>query len=519
VPFAETIDRDRPAAPQVSRGRVAGVLRAAPGALRAAAGAVGRRPPVFTVGLIACIVATYSRLEVGGRLPMLTYDSYAYSPRGLVEGHFSTLLTSTILTNYPFMVLSICVSLLVTLGTYEVMAGHLRAAAVAVLGAVLGPAALTGGLGLLFWLGSRWADTRLGTLDIGASAIIAMSSGAIAGVVRYRRLTVGLVLFLVSGLLIHHRIADWEHLFVFPLGYLFGRLTKTGRVRSPRGRAGRVITYLVAAVVVSSLTVGLGYRAVPTPSTMHNVAGQVLSPARIVDTTYPSPALGLRRRVEVLLPAGYDSTSARYPVVELLHGYPGRPDDFFSLGDVQGAAAQPGVAPFIAVVPDGNGPRIDDSWFADVPGQKMGTATSTDLRAWVAATFRTTKSWSYAGLSSGGFGAAYLPLIDRQPVHAVCGMSGYYNAADVTILRYAGAAAQRRASPIDHLARAPRVVFLAYGRSDRRTELQTVRYAALLRRHHHVVVRTYPGRHQWAVWNPALRDCFRTILPATGGSS
>ena len=26
--------------------------------------------------------------------------------------------------------------------------------------------------------------------------------------------------------------------------------------------------------------------------------------------------------------------------------------------------------------------------------------------------------WSFAGLSSGGFGAAYLPLISSQPVHA-----------------------------------------------------------------------------------------------------
>ncbi|MGI8677991.1 MAG: alpha/beta hydrolase [Jatrophihabitans sp.] len=483
----------------------------------AAAAAVRRRPPVVTAALIVCIVATYLRLEVGGRLPMLSYDEHAFSPRGLVQGQFVKLVESTILTNYPWMVVSISGSLLVTLGTYEVLAGHIRAAVLAVIGAVLGPVAVTAGLGVLVALGSSWADARLGTLDIGASAIIAMSSGAVAGRVRSRWFTAGLVLFLLGGLLTHHRIADWEHLLVFGPGYLVGRFGGAARVRPARSTAQRMLAYviptaalLVAAVVASSWLL-------PSPPVLRNATGMVVSPARIVDTTYPSPALGgANRRVEVLLPPGYDSEHVRYPVVELLHGHPGKPDDLFALGDVQKSSADAGIAPFIAVVPDGTGPHIADSWYADVATQKMGTAVSVDLRDWVARMYRITDSWSYAGLSSGGFGAAYLPLVDPAPVHAVCGLSGDYTAAMTTILRHAPAGAQRKASPIDHLATAPHLVFLAYGRAESRTrDHAAVRYATALRRSHHdVVVRTYPGTHQWPVWRPAFRDCFRTILPS-----
>src|SRR6185312_14431957 len=88
-----------------------------------------------------------------------------------------------------------------------------------------------------------------------------------------------------------------------------------------------------------------------------------------------------------------------------------------------------GVGPFIGVLPDGNGPAVQRSWYVNTAEQQIGTSVAVDLRRWVAGTFRTNSSYSYAGLSSGGFGAAYLPLLDHQPVHAVCGLSGYYTGA------------------------------------------------------------------------------------------
>lgn len=490
--------------------------------------AVRDRPPVVTVALIACIVTTFVRFQVGAMLPPLAFDTNAFSPRGLAQGHLRAVANSTVMTRDVFMLVSISLSLLVTLGTYEVLVGHVRAAALGVVAAYLGPLSVTAGLGMLVGLGSSWADTRLGTLDIGASPIIAMASGAVAGTVRDRRLTLGLVLFLLGGLIVHHRLADWEHVLVFPFGYLSGRyLTVRNLVGARSAQRRSSLRRPVCYVVVGSCLLLAGCWSsswlVPPQAAVRSASGAVLSPPRVVDTTYPAPSLGgSQRRVEVLLPAGYDNSRARFPVIELLHGHPGQPDDLFSLGDLQHISVDAGIAPFIAVIPDGNGPRIEDSWFANVASQRMGSATSIDVRQWAKHTFRTNSSWSYAGLSSGGFGAAYLPMVDTAPVHAICGLSGYYNASAsssaIKILAHADAATRRRASPIYHLASAPHLVVLAYGRGDARTERQAVAYATALRRaHHRVFVHAYPGKHQWSVWRPAFRDCFRTIVARTSG--
>lgn len=452
---------------------------------------------------------------------MLRFLSDAYSPRALVQGHYHLLATSTMLTRDPFMLISISYSLLFALGTYEVMAGHVRAALMGFVASVLGPVLVTAGLGVLVASGSFWAEGRLGTLDIGASAIIAAASGGVAGLARNRLFTIGLVVFLgIGGLLIHHRIADWEHVMIFPVGYLMGRYLKRSRPRDEARRwpVRRIGVYVAggAALLAVGLT-GCSW-LLPSAPVQRGANGTALSVPRVIDTNYSSPALGgARRRVVLLLPAGYDSSpQQRYPVIELLHGHPGRPDDFFALGDLQHLITSSGIGPFIAVMPDGNGPKHDDSWWANIPGQQMGTAASTDVRAWVTKSYRTNSSWSYAGLSSGGYGAAYLPLIDKQPIHGECGLSGYYDSSRAPLPLGSSATARRAVSPIDHSNRAPSVVFLAYGRSDLRTERQTVKYAAALRRAHREIVRSYPGRHYWNVWRPALRDCFRQLVPSQG---
>lgn len=492
------------------------LARRLPNYLRTARGAVLRRPPVVTLILIICIAVTYARLEVGGKLPALRFVADAYSPRAVTQGHFRLFATSTLETRDIFMLVSISYSLLAALGTYEVIAGHARAVIVAVMAAVLGPLLVAGGLGILVAAGSSWGEGRLGTLDIGASAIIAAASGGVAGIVRNRRFTVGLVLFLIGGLIVHHRLADWEHVFIFPFGYAVGRYLGRPKPKPASSPSRRVARYVPAGLAILALSVAGCARLLPAAAVQRNATGSVLSPARLVDTSYPAPSLGGKpRRVLVYLPAGYDSTRSRYPVVDLLHGYPGRPDDFFSLGDLQATVRDPRIAPFIVVMPDANGPHRTDSWLANIPSQKMGSAVSTDLRPWVTKNYRTTGSWSYVGISSGAFAAAYLPLIDPAPVHAVCAFSGYYAGRSLPILRTLPVAQRLRESPIDNVRRAAPITFLAYGSEDIRATRRTSNFAAALRRaHQHVLIRVYPGKHQWAVWRPAFRDCFQTILPA-----
>lgn len=479
--------------------------------LRQALDAIRRRPPVLTAVLVVCIVSIWLRLEVAGQLPQLRLLTDGFSGRALVNGRWIVLATSTLLTRDAFMVISISVSLLVTLGTYEVLAGPLRALVLAIVAAVLGPVSVAAGLGALSVFGLGWASTSFGTVDIGASAIVAAASGAVAGIVRDRRLTLVLVAFIIGGLLVHHQLADWEHLLVLGPGYAMGRrLGQPARVRPvPHG----LTLQLLVGLALLSVVLPAAARLLPAPRVFRTAAGQALSAPRALNLTYPTPSLGGTRRVLVLLPAGYDNTTTRYPVIELLHGDPGKPQDFFSLGNLASAATAPGVAPFIAVMPDGHGPRVWQSWYANIPSQSMGTAVSTDLRRWAASTLRTNGSWSYAGLSSGGFAAAYLPLIDPAPVHGACALSGRFNAR-VPVYAH-GAPALRAAADADtHPRRAAAITFVGYGSTDSRAAVQADAYVAALRRvHRRVVVRTYPGTHHWTVWRPGFQDCFRVLVP------
>lgn len=468
--------------------------------------AVRRRPPVLTLAFVVILAATWGRLEVGGQLPTLQFIEKGFSPRAILDGRYGVLLTSTLLCRDVFMVISICVSLLVTAGTYEVVAGHVRAACLALFAAAAAPLLVLGELSLLSALGSEWAPGRLETLDIGASAIVAASSGALAGLARRRILTVGLVLFLLGGLLLHHQLADWEHVSIFPIGYWWGRVFGTAAppsARPARVAAGCATAWLTA--VAGGLLV-CGHILPPAP-VYRSATGEVMSAPRVVQTEFPTPSTGGKRSVLVLLPPGYDDhdSTRRYPVIEVLHGNVGKPSTLMSLGDIAAAALAPGVAPFIALLPDGNDPGRPFAWWVNQPGHALGTAVTTDLHAWATRAFRTTGQWSFAGLSSGGFGAAYLPLVSTFAVHGVCGLSGYYNGRG-----------SPDASAELHASSEPELVFVAYGVSDKLTRPPSERFVAALRAAgKRVIVKQYPGGHNWNVWRPAFRQCFQLLAPAT----
>ena len=470
---------------------------------------------MVTAALVVVIATTWARLEVGGQLPTMRFVNGAFSARAVIDGRYSTLITSTLLCRDMFMVISISISLLVTLGTYEVVAGHLRAVCLAVFAAAAGPLSIVAGLGLLYLLGSHWAQGRLETLDIGASAMVAASSGAVAGIARFKPLTVGLVLFLLGGLFVHHQLADWEHLMIFPWGYLTGRLFGAAPVRQRR-TAPRAAAYAASGITLVAVGLVACSHVLPPPKTYTSRLGRPESAPRIVQTSYPTPSMGGTRSVLVMLPAGYDSNSQqRYPVIELLHGDPGAPASMVTLGSLESAQSAPGVAPFIAIAPDGNDSTKPFSWWANIPGHAMGTAVTTDLRAWAARQYRVNTEWSFAGLSSGGFGAAYLPLISTQPVHAICALSGFFNGRiPITIRR--GPKAEDEVSADLHVQDEPHLIFVAYGASDTITKAQSQGFiAALHKAGKAVIVRTYPGAHAWPVWQAGFKRCFQLVSPAT----
>lgn len=73
---------------------------------------------------------------------------------------------------------------------------------------------------------------------------------------------------------------------------------------------------------------------------------------------YPSPTLGLQRRMFVYTPPGYEQSKAKYPVLYLLHGGGGDEEGWISRGRanyiLDNLIASKQVVPMIVVIPNGN---------------------------------------------------------------------------------------------------------------------------------------------------------------------
>ncbi len=169
---------------------------------------------------------------------------------------------------------------------------------------------------------------------------------------------------------------------------------------------------LAAALATAALLPGF------TPAAPGPAGGQVLR------GTFP----GTFRPGLVYLPPGFDPT-ARYPVVYLLHGMPGSPDEY-----VDGAAladfADPGIAdgrlrPFIAVVPAAGTSRDYNGEWA---GQWENAVVN--LVPWVdkhLPTIPTRSARVLAGLSAGGFGAVDIGLRHLDLFGTIESWSGYFD--------------------------------------------------------------------------------------------
>lgn len=137
---------------------------------------------------------------------------------------------------------------------------------------------------------------------------------------------------------------------------------------------------------------------------------------------YDSPGLGMRRRMTVYTPAGYeDSGNRRYPVLYLLHGMGGDEDAWVTLGRaaqvLDNLIAQGKAEPMIVVMPNGNAglpsaPGEGPEGLYQPMTRPMKTmegsyeAAFRDIVDYVDSHYRTIRKKSgraIAGLSMGGF--------------------------------------------------------------------------------------------------------------------
>ncbi len=207
--------------------------------------------------------------------------------------------------------------------------------------------------------------------------------------------------------------------------------------------SARWLTPVAVVVLVTFIAVGFVgvdrygtnywlYRGFPPP---HDPAF-VTQRGSVEHISVASQALGGRsQQVYVYLPPGYASHPAkRYPVLYLLHGFPGRPLAFLltvRMGVVEDAlVAEHQAQPLILVMPFGSTGTFTDKEWANGLGPSEGwrTFVSRDVVRAIDANYRTIASRTargIGGLSEGGYGAINIALHAPKEFSLVESWSGY----------------------------------------------------------------------------------------------
>jgi enterochelin esterase-like enzyme len=231
-----------------------------------------------------------------------------------------------------------------------------------------------------------------------------------------------------------------------------------------------------------------------------------------------SRALGGRSQdVYVYLPPGYaGNPTRRYPVLYLLHGFPGRPLAFMltvRMGVVEDELVAKGLAqPVILVMPFGStGTFTDKEWAnGDRLGEGWATFVARDVVRAIDLQYRTIPNRSgraIAGLSEGGYGALNIAFQHPGEFGVVESWSGYEQAAKIRSIFGQDSSDIAANSPLLRLPLVARMlrrdktfIWFYTGRGDHDAR-ENQAFAADLRRFR--VPHDYlepSGGHNWALW-------------------
>lgn len=214
---------------------------------------------------------------------------------------------------------------------------------------------------------------------------------------------------------------------------------------------------------------------------------------------------------EIYLPAGYDTSGLRYPVVYFLHGLPAGSGAFRQFDWLDQALDRTGK-PAILVVPQAaSGGDTDPEYLG-----RWETAIAGDVPRAVDARYRTIasrKGRAIVGLSAGGYGAMHLALGHLSEFSAVESWSGYFHPTDPTgaypldlgsAQRNAAANVHKQFARIEaRLDTLPLYIAFYIGRDDptgsfvSENEQLNQELSAAGVPH---VFRLYPGGHQQSLW-------------------
>ncbi len=161
---------------------------------------------------------------------------------------------------------------------------------------------------------------------------------------------------------------------------------------------------------------------------------------RTFQTTIPAPSMNeAGRSVRVYLPPGYDdpaNATRRYPVVYLLHGWPGGDGNWLGHGraaeTLDSLSARGAIPQLIGIMPNGNGIGLlgRQTWLNSYDGRaRMEDFVWKDLVQWTDRTFRTKPDPQHRaiiGLSEGANAAINIAFKHPEIFGACGGLSGEY---------------------------------------------------------------------------------------------
>lgn len=172
----------------------------------------------------------------------------------------------------------------------------------------------------------------------------------------------------------------------------------------------------------------------------------------VTEWTVKSEALGEDRKVHVILPTDYETSTRRYPVLYLLHGLGDDHKAWVYMTNVSGYAAK---YQMIIVMPDAG-----RSWYvnnASNPKEKFEDFIVKDLVTLADSRLRTIplpRARAVAGLSMGGYGASLIGFKHYKKFTAMASFSGAVGFARTMPPSAPGsddAAMRQRAAPFDKL--------------------------------------------------------------------
>jgi enterochelin esterase-like enzyme len=192
-------------------------------------------------------------------------------------------------------------------------------------------------------------------------------------------------------------------------------------------RTGLAVLMVVLFVLAGSATANAYVGYVPTIGSAFGSVGEDIKGGSRIDQLSigaaeldvpPGPAY-------VYVPPGYDNadnSTHRYPVIYLLHGYPGASVDWVRAGDMQQILDKliqdRLVEPMIAVAPDASGGWVHDSEMVNqVGGAQLETYLTKTVPQTIDGKYRTIADRTgraIAGVSSGGYGALNLALRNQD---------------------------------------------------------------------------------------------------------